>query len=259
MDEWRDRREAVNSGWVPGKSAWETAYAWVGSGQPAIPPEFTLLLNSHDMTRETIFERGVVECKTPLRYRGGPRNHDVAVWGRKEGRRCFIGVESKANDGFGATVQDQLDGANDIRRKGKNTNQDMRADWLSRILIGYGLLQGNDHNEVRDLPYQVLAGVAGTMFAAKASQCALAVFVVHQFRTEFTDDQKIATDAECLELFASLLVQRNTARGLLAQLPLQYGVLLGPIYFANRKCGAEQWDMPTNIPLFIGKVFTDRT
>ena len=83
MDEWRDNRKAVNAGSVPGKSAWENANAWVGTGNPLVPAEFLELLESNKSTAGMKVERGVVELQTHLRHRPpfGPRNHDLALWG----------------------------------------------------------------------------------------------------------------------------------------------------------------------------------
>ena len=262
----------MNKGWVPGKSAWETANAWTGSGYPAIPANFRQLFESHELGTETIIEHGVVERQTPLRYPSGPRNHDLALWGRNHSDKVFVGIESKANDGFSGTMQQQLEAAKAIRLRGKNTNLDLRTEWLSRCLVGVPLLLSDEYgsgtdrdrearHEVLKLPYQLFAAVAGTLLEASHSESGLAVFVVHQFRTCFTDDSEIEIDGRLLDKFVSLLLKKNPACTKIkveSAVPLQYGKLIGPIYLDNRDYG-KSWTLPSGIPLLIGKLLTDRT
>jgi|SRR5579864_30959 len=275
MEEWRIERKAVNCGWVEGKSAWEVANAWVGSGRPLVPESFQRLLESHKLTKGVIIEDGVVEHKTHLLYApSGPRNHDLALWKRENGLTAFIGIESKADDGFGATMQEQIALATQKRAEGENTKLDRRMDWLSRCLLGVNLL-GDDiqsapswqeENQIRakvlQLPFQLFAGVAGTLVEAKKAESEIAIFVVHQFRTLHTNDLDIKTDAKALHRFVSLLVQTNPSLDdpLRPRVPFHCEKLIGPIYINKRDCGVpERWSMPTRIPLLIGAVYTDRT
>ena len=73
IEDWRLHREAVNSGWVPGKSAWETANARVGRGRPLVPTDFQALLVSHEAT-------------SPL-----DRHHPLQVEGPVDRRVCLEG------------------------------------------------------------------------------------------------------------------------------------------------------------------------
>jgi hypothetical protein len=271
MDEWRDRRKAVNSGWVQGKSAWETASAWVGSGETRVPFEVQTLLASHKLSARVVVDHGIVECKTPLRYASGPRNHDLALWARNNSPTAFIGIESKANDGLGETMQNKIDAARRRRARGENTNLDQRAEWLSQSLFGISLLaddyqNSRRHERERDirtkalqLPYQLFAGVAGTLLEAKIAQSEIAIFIVHQFRTTYTNDHDIRADAKRLHRFTSLLVEANSSQDDEARIrvPLRCGSLVGAIYLKNR--GDGEWAMPTQIPLLIGEIQTDRT
>jgi len=271
LDEWRDKRQAVNTGWVPGKSAWEIANAWVGSGEPRVPPEFQLLLESHKLSAGILTDRGIVELKTPLCYSSGPRNHDLALWARNDSPTAFIGIESKANDGFGETIQQQIDKAERTRLRGKNTNLKQRAEWLSQSLLGVALSSDKDQDpngdaegqearaKVLQLPYQLLAGVAGTLLEARDARSQVAIFVVHQFRTSYTNDREIKADAKRLHRFASLLVSANQSQDDQARIrvPLRCGSLVGPIYLKSQGQGA--WAMPSQIPLLIGEIQTDRT
>jgi hypothetical protein len=229
MKEWHDRRKAVNAGWVPGKSAWETANAWVGTGRPLVPDEFRQLLDSHELSAGIHVERGIVERKTALRYGGGPRNHDVVLFGARPGTKCVIGVESKADDGFAGSVQEQLRLAAARHEGNERSNRDLRAHWLSHCLMGVHLLDSsrchlpcrNDENdfrfEIRELPFQLFAGVAGTMLEAQVCHADVAIFVVHQFRTHFTDDDEIDRDARLLDRFVFRLLE-STALGMVAHM-----------------------------------------
>ncbi len=270
IDEWRIKREAVNSGWVPGKSAWETANAWVGSGNPSVPDDIQSLMDSHESTRKLALVRGEVEMKTHLHHQppSGPRNHDVGLWA--SGDSAFVGIESKADDGFAETMRNQYEIAECKRLAGKSTRLHLRADWLSQCLLGVKLLQpdgspgpGFDSEIGRAVlrtPYQLFAGVAGTLLEAKGRSASAAIFIVHQFRTRYTDDSKIAADAEWLDSFVSLLMLQNPTKimGTAQNFKLEWGRMTGPIYIAERTCGESRWDMPNTIPVFIGKALTTR-
>lgn len=272
MEEWRDERKAVNVGWVPGKSAWETANAWVGFGEPRVPASLQTQLESHSLTAGVIVDRGAVEWKTSLRFGpSGPRNHDVALWAQGKRPTAFIGIESKANDGFGETMQQQIDKAKRLRVQAENTKLDQRVEWLAQCLLGVNLHADDNQNAPRDkreadtrtkvlqLPYQLFAGVAGTLLEAKKARSEIAIFIVHQFRTSYTNDHDIRADAKRLHRFTSLLAQANSSPDdqLQLKVPLRCENLVGPVYLKYRDCG--KWTMPTEIPLLIGETQTDRT
>jgi hypothetical protein len=270
MEDWRLHRKAVNSGWVPGKSAWETANAWVGCGEPLVPTDFQALLESHEATNRLAFGRGVIELKTHLHHRppSGPRNHDLGLWSDDE--KAFVGIESKADDGFAGTMLDQMRRAEKTLQSGGSTRLHMRIEWLSQSLTGHGLLMSREQTSSSDgmvrrhileLPYQLFAGVAGTLLEAKACGAELAIFAVHQFRTRWTNNSEIEADSELLNWFVSRLLFSNAASGApkIASTSLEWGRLVGPIWITKRSCGDDRWDMPAVVPLFIGKVLTDCT
>jgi hypothetical protein len=264
MEDWRLHREAVNSGWVPGKSAWETANAWVGDGKPLVPADLKVLLTSHESTRKLVFRRGVIELKTHLHHRppSGPRNHDLGLWSNDEG--AFVGIESKADDGFAGTMSNQIRRAKETLRSGGNTRLRTRLEWLSQSLMGLRLIVSSEQTsngdemvrqQILELPYQLFAGVAGTLLEAKACGANLAVFAVHQFRTHMTNHKDIEADSAILNSFASHLLFSNPASCVPggATTKFEWGRLIGPIWIRKRCCGDERWDMPTDVPLFIGK------
>ena len=270
MEDWRLHREAVNSGWVPGKSAWETANAWVGCGKPLVPTDFQALLASHEATSHLVFGQGVIELKTHLHHRppSGPRNHDLGLWSDDE--KAFVGIESKADDGFAGTMLDQMRRAEKTLLSGRNTKLHIRIEWLSQSLTGHSLLVSNEQTssfegmmreQILELPYQLFAGVAGTLLEAKACGAELAIFAVHQFRTCWTNNSDIEADSELLNSFVSSLLFSNAASGAsqIAGINLEWGRLVGPIWITKRSCGDDRWDMPADVPLFIGKVLTDCT
>jgi len=271
MDEWRDRRKAVNEGFVEAKSAWEIGNAWVSGGVPSVPDEFQALLDSHEQTRGTSVHWGIVEHKTPLRFPSGPRNHDLALCCYRNRKRVVIGIEAKANDGLAGTLKKDLLAAFKKHGKNERTNKDARVDWLTRALLGFAspLAAGPTgtesyeqllHDGILSLPYQLFAGVAGTLLEAKAHRASGAIFAVHQFRTRLTDDYKIEADERLLDSFVHKLVERNrsTVLQVSASVPLRWGKLIGPIFLDERDCGESRWNMPTTIPLFVGKVLTNR-
>jgi hypothetical protein len=269
MEDWRVKRDAVNSGWVPGKSAFETANAWVGNGKPLVPLDIQSLLESHEYTKELLLLRGEVEKKTHLHHRPpyGPRNHDIALWTTDEDG--FVGIESKADDGFDGTMGGALKAAKEDLSAGKRTGLHLRVDWLSYCLLGHRLIVNEEEScadkalrdDILALPYQLFAGVAGTLFEAKACRAKLAVFVVHQFCTHLTNEEDIRRDSEALDRFVSRLLLDNPTKSIPhnGAAPLAWGRLVGPIVIQERLCGDDRWDVSTDIQLFIGKALTNRT
>jgi hypothetical protein len=110
-------------------------------------------------------------------------------------------------------------------------------------------------NQIRGLPYQLFAAIAGTLLEAESRRSTKAVLVIHEFRTEKTEDTKIEHNARELESFLRFVLQQNGAID--DNFKLRYGQLMGPLPFIERDVTGIR-KMPHDIPLFIGKISTDR-
>jgi hypothetical protein len=113
--------------------------------------------------------------------------------------------------------------------------------------------------DILGLPYQLFAGAVGTVLEAKACRATVAVLVVHQFRTCWTRDSDIKHDSELYCRFVQRLILANrVASHPTTVLSLEDGKLVGPVYFGMRDCGTQRWNLPTDLPLLLGKITTDR-
>jgi hypothetical protein len=91
------------------------------------------------------------------------------------------------------------------------------------------------------------------MLEAEIEVATMAIFMVHEFRTPATNDDKFDSNANALNRFLSLFHSRNGGPD--EDIELRPGELLGPISIVNRPdAGLPRMPSP---PLFIGKVRTD--
>jgi hypothetical protein len=75
-----------------------------------------------------------------------------------------------------------------------------------------------------------------------------AVLIVHEFRTNLTEDKKMDVNANALDDFLNQLWVRNASQRVVAN----FGVIEGPL--TMRSCGVP---FPKNIQLYVGKLRTD--
>jgi hypothetical protein len=243
--------------WKEGRSEFELGRVWTANGEPALPPLLSQLLESNEQTKGIVVSTGTTQHETILPFSTrGPRCHDLALRGERDGRPVTICIEAKADESFGGTVSEELERA---RQRSKDTRFPKRLDWLTRSLLGLPSFLDEARfvlsDRVSTLPYQLLSGIGGTLLEAQLQQATMAVFVVHEFRTPATDDTKLEANANALDGFLRLLDRRNQSAGQNVQLVL--GHLIGPISVIG--CPADSVaKMPCDIPLFIGKIRTDR-
>ena len=85
--------------------------------------------------------------------------------------------------------------------------QTLRIEWFSRTLLGREafLPDGTLDPLVADLPYQLLASLAGTLVEAGRRGADQAAFVVHAFHCGALDSSKVAANDAGFERFVALL------------------------------------------------------
>jgi hypothetical protein len=241
--------------WKEGRSACELGRRWTADGEPRTPPEILQILESNDGTRGTVILSGITEHETLLPYsNGGPRCHDLALLGIREGSPFFISIEAKADESFGGTVSEELRKA----RRRPETRFPKRLDWLTRSLLGIAAFKDQEYlalsEAIAPLQYQLFSGIAGVLLEAQSQNATRAIFLVHEFRTAETHDGKLEKNATTLGEFVRLLLSANNETGCDAQ--TTNGWLIGPISITDRDAGGPK--LPSHIPLFIGKLRTDQ-
>ena len=254
-EEWALPPERKARQWKEGRSEFELARCWTMSGAVAVPPEITRVLDLHEGTRHTLINRGRTQHETPLPFGDrAPRCHDLMLLGERDGGVTAICVEAKADEPFGRTVAEELREA----RKRPGTRFPERLDWLTSSLLGIPSFRnpgGLDLSDaVTDLRYQLFTAVAGTLIEAQARQAKTAILLIHEFRTQATDDANLLDNAEALNRFLSLFYSHNGGHD--EAVCLVHGEMLGPISLFTRAAGLPEGT--PEIPFFVGKIRTDR-
>lgn len=261
--------------WEEGRSACELGWIWTANGEPAVPGELTRLLESNEGTRGIVIRSGITEHETRLPFTsGGPRCHDLALQAEQNSSPVTICIEAKADESFGGTAAEELMKANrrveakrreraKIPAKTKGQARTMfpkRLDWLTRSLLGLSAFEDDKlialSTAVAELPYQLLSAIGGTLIEAELQKACKAVLVIHEFRTVKTEDSKLDVNANTLNRFLRLLLSANRVDAN-EDLELACGQMIGPIPIAARHIPGPI-ELPCHIPLFIGKIRTDR-
>ena len=220
--------------WKDGRSAKELAKAWFATGEARVPQDLEALFHSDARTRELKIESGIPEVETRLdRFKGKGRHHDLILLGQAGGVRTLVAIEAKADETYDRRIQKRLDRATNPRSK-----VPARIDLLCRAIFDRPV-----DDDLGQLRYQLLHGVAGTLIEAENRGAAQAVFVVHEFLSDQTEPDKVERNRQDLDRFLHQLPGFRDAR-------LEPGQLLGPIQVP----GGEF--VPSDIPLLIGKVTT---
>lgn len=222
--------------WKEGRSAFEAARAWCGGGSPAVPDDLLALLESGTLGA-FVPAMAVPEKKTHFEDgRFGPRNHDVVVYGRCDGRPTVVCVEAKADEGLDRPVRDRLEGALKQRRAGERTVFPERVEMLAQAILGRSVLVGDEIDPVvGGVPYQLLSGVGGTLREAHLCGAEQAAFVVHVLDAGGLDCARKARNEEGVVSFLRLL-------GVDAPAP---GTLYGPLRLPGHSSLAA-------VPLHLG-------
>ena len=221
-----------------------------------MPAQLVQLLESKEGTRRTVIKSGITEHETTLPFSNrGARCHDLALRAERDGCVVTICVEAKADESFGGIVAEELRKA---KQRSADTRFPERLDWLSRSLLGISAFKDDEHlvlsDVVSDLPYQLLTGIAGTLLEAQIQGATTAVFIVHEFRTNLTEDTKLEANADAMNSFLHLFYSVNGGPD--ECLHVRPGEIVGPISIIEGPL-AGPLQCPS-IPLFIGKIRTDR-
>jgi hypothetical protein len=196
----------------------------------------------------------IPELSTPLGdVPRGARRHDLVLLGVARGRRTLVGVEAKADEPFDAPVAQRVQ---ETRRKEAEavaasqvfrSAQIPRIERLARALLGREALAPNGSMEpdVGRIPFQLLAGLAGTLIEAAARGAEQAAFVVHAFHSQGLDLLRVAANDDGFKHFLAGL-DPGEHNG------LRYGELHGPLEVP----GGE--GIP-RMPVYVGMTATTLT
>jgi hypothetical protein len=237
VDEWGEHAgPASPQQWKDGRSAKELAMAWISGEAPAA---LIGLLNMRPDTANLAIEEAVAEAQVGFdSYPGGKRNHDLLIRGRTARGPIVIGLEGKADETFGETVESYASKSAIKRETQEPTNAPERLKGLLEDIAGSSLTK---NPALGGLRYQLFSAVAGTLAAAANDE--MAAFIVHEFATHLTTPEKRAANKQALADFVKAITG--------TVVPDTDLWLVGPFHVP-----AERW---SGVPLWIGHLTTHGT
>jgi len=225
--------------WKKGRSAMEAARCWLAVSSPKFPREVSRALATNRAFGKVTKWNAEPEARLPFdKLRGEPRNTDLLVHSRDAHGDFLIAVEAKADESFGETVADALANAVERRLANPRSRGVQRVEQLATALFGP---RREGEVALGRLRYQLLTGVAGAVAAAARIGNHRVVFLVQEFRTADTTDEKHASNAQDLNAFLHRLSHGSDPK-------VESGRVYGPISLPQ----SDLWD--TIPPLFVGKV-----
>lgn len=243
IEDWRQWTRPKEAGqWKAGRSAMELARAWFTSTQPLCPPEVTSLLESNDGTKDLQFLEGKPEYVTPLPERGEGRNHDLVMWATRGEEKAILCIEAKTDELFGDLI------GNYWYKMKSGVNPTRAPERIEKLLH---LVFGPDAEPTAEpwasLRYQLLTGVAGTLFQAARDEAASGIFIVQEFQTHLTDLKKLQLNHDDYNRFIGTLCGKPATVDV-------DGQMLGPFSYPADRFQLYVNDMKQEtVRLFVGK------
>ncbi len=234
---------AAEHHWKENRSAYELARAWI---EGDAVERVTDLLGLRPELSGLRLEEGVAEKKTNFDdIPRGPRNHDLLVRATSDAGPVIIGVEGKADEPFDLPLRRWRDEA---LRRSPESGAPARIDSLATLFFGTTIDDDQGQPPLADLGYQLFSGLAGTLADAKEADANRAVFLVHEFVTSETEEDKHRSNASALDDFVARLGCDPGKRA---------GEAGGWISTFVSVSGDGTW-MPVTTEVAVGKLVTNR-
>lgn len=148
------RAQTADLHWKDGRSAKESARAWIGAA-PAMPDEIVAALESHgDFSTVEAWE---AEPEARVRideFRGEPPNLDMLVRARDAHGDFVVAIEAKADETFGDSV------AGTKRAAQRHWEENPASRGVARFAELTTRLLGQGPDQAMDLRYQLLTAAA---------------------------------------------------------------------------------------------------
>ena len=225
--------------WVDGRSAKETARAWLQGGADNLPGDVEDLLRSHRDFGSVIHWTAEPEARLRFdHFRGEPRNSDLAIHAEDSGGKFLIAVEAKADEPFAEKVSDALSNALERYTLNAESKGIARIQQLARALF---VGRESGQSALRDLRYQLLTASAGALCEAERHGYTRSLLLIQEFVTDKTRNSKHARNAKDLDRFIYRLSSGENSS-------LDSGEIVGPI------CVPRYPLASANVDLYIGKI-----
>jgi hypothetical protein len=161
--------------WKDGRSAKETARAWLGLPDSQFPVEVTRTLSTSTAFGQ--FQEWDAEPEAKLyfdNFAGEPRNSDLLIQARDTHGSFLIAVEAKADETFGETIANALSVAVERYVENDKSNGVIRIQHLAAALLGPRNKYEPPLNKIR---YQLLTACAGVLCEAAEKERGQATFL----------------------------------------------------------------------------------
>ena len=228
--------------WVEGRSAFELARDWCGTGRPLFPDSLRNLLETSRVTRGFIPEVCFPEHRIKFDDFGGePRNADLAIIGAIDSRKVAITVEAKSDEPFGDTVSKTFEKA--VERFIKNPSESKGVDRI--MALGQAFMRPKNKGEklYGSLMYQLFTAVAGTIAFGIDTNASISVLIINEYITDMTNDSKISRNGQDYLRFLHRLGNDMDS-------DLSADQIIGPIQIPGEPL------FPRNSEFYIGKIQT---
>ena len=225
--------------WKDKRSAKELARRWVGA---FLPDEVVAALDTQPALRGFAPKRGLAEYVTKLDHFGPGRVHDLLLEGAADGAMTVIGIEGKADEKFGQTVEKALQEV-----EGVPSDLPARIDRLCKALFGKGPA---DEPSLLRLYYQLVYAAAACLIEANQRRCQSAVFLTHEFKSTGLNGASLARNQEGLNNFV-----RAVSRGSTASVP--HNGVVGPFRVAGDPARKGFPEISASIDFYIGRATHD--
>ena len=181
--------------WKDGRSAKENARLWLGAA-PGLPAGVAELLGATESIGTLRSWSAEPEARVSFDTLGEPSNLDVLVRARDETGPVVVGIEAKADEPFGSTVEKTLLSA---EKRLAGNSRSKGVERIRGLAATFGL--DLDRPEVLELRYQLLTLTAATAAEASRQSAERAVVIVHEFVSDLAKAGRRARNAHDLQGF----------------------------------------------------------
>lgn len=187
-----------NVHWKDGRSAKESARAWIGASPELVPNEIHATLTLHPDFCPIEEWTAEPEARVPFdSFRGEPSNVDVLLLARDQSGPFVVAVEAKADETFGATLETTAQAAKKRLSENPRSRGLKRLEQLTQAILGVPLPEA----DVGRFRYQLLTASAAALAEAERRSADRAVLLVHEFVTDRTSDELHGANARDLDSF----------------------------------------------------------
>ena len=207
LDDWPEPKNMSQS--VDGKSAKEFARFWTETHSCGSVPSGYLELLERGFPGIK-FQGGRPECPTSLPPRGasGSRVHDMHLWGTWLSGSLTVCVEAKADEPFKETISRyKVKARQELESNPRSRQKERLEDLLDSV---WGVRKPTESQS--SLRYQLLHALVGTAIQAlidvgkvENASSGTGVLLIHVFKTDKTERQKLEKNQRDLELFVHAL------------------------------------------------------